>query len=66
MNDLSVMRGSYIQNLIKLFMVQIPSVNKEDSSFEYSLSWKDLQGLSWIFYDELGSKSIKKNTYVCA
>ncbi len=47
------------------FMVQIPSDN-DDSSFDVHISWEDLQGLSWIFYDELNVESIKKTTYACA
>ena len=50
-------------------MVQIPSYNDE-SSFEDSVSWEDLQGLSWMFYDEFNDEfsveSIKKATYACA
>jgi len=32
-------------------MVEIPSI-KKDSSFEDNISWKDIQGLSWMLYDE--------------
>jgi hypothetical protein len=46
-------------------MVEIPSV-RENLSFKDSLSWKDIQGLSWILYDEMDVKSIKKNTYAQA
>ncbi len=46
-------------------MVQIPSYN-DDSSFEDSVSWEDLQGLSWMFYDEFSVESIKKTTCACA
>lgn len=46
-------------------MVQIPSYN-DDSSFEDNISWEDLQGLSWMFYDEFNVESIKKVTYACA
>jgi hypothetical protein len=46
-------------------MVQIPAYN-DDSSFEDSISWEDLQGLSWMFEDEFDGESIKKATYACA
>ena len=49
MNDLSFLRAPYMQNFFIDFMVEITSIpKKENSSFEEKLSWRDIQGLSWI------------------
>lgn len=45
-------------------MVQIPSI--KENSCEESISWKDLQGLSWILSDEFSIESMKKTTCACA
>lgn len=46
-------------------MVQIPSIKRE-SSLEDSISWEDIQGLSWMLDDEFSVESMKKTTYACA
>ena len=46
-------------------MVQTPSI-KRDSILEDSISWEDIQGLSWLLSDEFSVESMKKTTYACA
>ncbi|QUC64562.1 hypothetical protein NsoK4_09095 [Nitrosopumilus sp. K4] len=46
-------------------MVEIPKISKEKTSFEDSISWEDIQGLSWML-SEFNGEAIKKNTYACA
>lgn len=46
-------------------MVQIPSI-KRDSTLEDNITWKDLQGLSWMLDDEFDVESMKKTTFACA
>ena len=48
-------------------MTEIPSVSKkEDSSFEESLSWKDIQGLGWTLDEYNFELNDKFSTYACA
>ena len=44
-------------------MVQIP--NTKDSTFEDSIPWEDVRGLSWLIADEEELDS-KVTTYACA
>lgn len=46
------------------YMVEIPKIRK-DSTFENSISWEDVRGLSFLITDEdeLDSKAV---TYACA
>ncbi len=67
MNNLSFLRGPYMQNFFIDFMVEIPSVSKkENSSFKEKLSWRDIQGLSWIFEEHSFELNDKSTTYACA
>lgn len=43
-------------------MVEIPSI--KDSTFEEKISWRDIQGLSWLLADE--EIDSKVSTYACA
>jgi len=67
MNNLSILRAPYMQNYIIDFMTEILSVSKkENSSFEESLSWRDIQGLSWTLEESNFELNDKFSTYVCA
>ena len=66
MNNLSVLRGSYIQNCIIDFMVQIPTMKKENSSIEKNISWRDIQGLGWMFTDDFEVEMNLKVADACA
>ena len=68
MNNLSVIRGPYIQNLIIFLMVEkfIYTQSAFDESLEQTeLSWKDLQGLSWLLCEDCQT-SKKANCFACA
>ncbi len=67
MNNLSVLRGPYIQNLIISLMVEkfVYTQSSFDESLEQTeLSWQDLQGLSWLLNDD--SMSENPNSFACA
>ena len=69
MNNLSVLRGPYIQNYIIDSMVEqelmCPSC-REDSSFEENgLTWQDLQGLSWLICEDCSQNELK-TSFACA
>ncbi len=67
MNNLSVLRGPYIQNLIISPMVEkfVYTQSSFDESLEQTeLSWRDLQGLSWLLNDD--SMSENPNSFACA
>ena len=56
-----------MQNFFIDFMVEIPSVlEKENSSFEEKLSWRDIQGLSWTFEENSFELNDKFPTYAQA
>ena len=68
MNNLSVLRGPYIQNLRNLVMVEknIYTQSSSDESLEQSeLSWQDLQGLGWLLCEDY-SLSEKSSSIACA
>ncbi len=68
MNDLSVLRGPYIQNLRNLVMVEkyIYTQSLSDEFLEETeLSWQDLQGLSWLLCEDF-SLSEKSSSIACA
>ena len=47
-------------------MEEIQSISKkENSSFQY-LTWKDIQGLSWILDETSFELNDKISTYACA
>ncbi len=68
MNNLSVLRGPYIQNLRNLVMVE-KNIYTQSSSDEFleqaELSWQDLQGLSWLLCEDC-SLSEKSSSTACA
>ena len=67
MNNLSFLRAPYMQNFCIDFMTEILSVSKkENSSFEESLSWRDIQGLSWTLEESNFELNDKLSTYACA
>ncbi len=67
MNNLSFLRVPYMQNFLIDFMVETPSISeKENLSFEEKLSWRDIQGLSWIFEEHSFELNDKSTTYACA
>ncbi len=67
MNNLSFLRGPYMQNFFIDFMVKVPSISeKENSSFEEKLSWRDIQGLSWTFEEHSFELNDKFPTYAQA
>ncbi len=67
MNNLSFLRVPYMQNFFIDFMVEIPSISKkENSSFEEKLSWRDIQGLSWILEEHSFELNDKFPTYAQA
>ena len=67
MNNLSFLRASYMQNFFIDFMVKIQSISKkENSSFEEKLSWRDIQGLSWILEEYSFELNDKFSTYAQA
>jgi len=56
-----------MQNFFIDFMVEITSISKkENSSFEEKLSWRDIQGLSWIFEEHSFELNDKFSTYAQA
>ncbi len=68
MNNLSVLRGPYIQNLIISIMVEkfVYTQSSFDESLEKTeLSWQDLQGLSWLLCDDC-QISEKTSSFACA
>ena len=68
MNNLSVLRGPYIQNLIISIMVEkfIYTQSSFDESLKQTeLSWEDLQGLSWLLCDDC-QISKKTSSLACA
>ncbi len=67
MNNLSFLRVPYMQNFVIGFMVEIQSISKkENSSFEEKLSWRDIQGLSWILEEPSFELNDKFSTYAQA
>jgi len=67
-NNLSVLRGPYIQNLRKLIMVEkyIYTQSSSDESLEQTeLSWQDLRGLSWLLCEDY-SLTEKSSSIACA
>lgn len=55
MNNLSVLRGPYIQNSLILHMIEqklIQTTCNQASLEKNSVNWQDVQGLSWLFYEE--------------
>ncbi len=67
-NNLSVLRGPYIQNLRNLVMVEknMYTQSSSDESLEQTeLSWQDLQGLSWLLCEDY-SLSEKSSSIACA
>ena len=70
MNNLSVLRVPYIQNSEIDYMVEqelMCTSCREDSSFgENGLSWKDLQGLSWLLCEECIQSDNLKTSFACA
>jgi len=68
MNNLSVLRGPYIQNLKNLIMVEkyIYTQSSSDEFLEQTeLSWQDLRGLSWLLCEDC-SLSEKSSSIACA
>ena len=68
MNNLSVLRGPYIQNLRISIMVEkfVYTQSSFDESLEQTeLSWQDLQGLSWLLSDD-SQMYEKTNSFACA
>ena len=68
MNNLSVLRGPYIQNLIISLMVEkfVYTQSSFDESLEQTeLSWQDLQGLSWLLCED-SQITEKSNSFACA
>ncbi len=57
MNNLSILRGPYMQNFI--------SRNMENISNQ-KLSWEDIQGLSWMIEESSFKINEKVSTYACA
>jgi len=66
MNDLSFLRAPYMQNYPIVFMVEVSSISKKNSSLEENLSWKDIQGLSWILEESSLELNEKFSTNACA
>ena len=68
MNNLTVLRGPYIQKLRISIMVEI--IVCTQSSFDEfleqtELTWQDLQGLSWLLCDDCLIPE-KSNSFACA
>ena len=57
MNNLSFLRGPYMQNFIER--------NMENISNE-KLSWEDIQGLSWMIDESSFEINEKVSAYACA
>ena len=55
-----------MQNYHIIFMVEVPSISKNNSSLEENLSWTDIQGLSWMLEESDFKLEEKFSTYACA
>ena len=56
-----------MQNYPMVFMVEVSSISKKkNSSLKENLSWKDIQGLSWILEESSLELNKKFSTYACA
>ena len=54
-----------MQNFIINFMVEI-TISKNENSNDENLSWKDIQGLSWVFEGHRLESDDNLSTYACA